>query len=56
MHFLLGVGVSHLDMEFSEVRSLGDRIVLKFLLGCDTAGHKQTQQTKTTNTKTKICQ
>lgn len=29
---------SHLDMEFSEVRSLGDRTVLKLRLGCDTAG------------------
>lgn len=34
---------SHLDMEFSEVRSLGERIVLKFRLGCDTARHKETK-------------
>lgn len=32
---------SHLDMELSEVRSLGERIVLKLRFGCDTAGHKQ---------------
>lgn len=29
---------SHLDMEFSEVRSLGDRTALKLRLGCETAG------------------
>lgn len=34
---------SHLDMELSEVRSLGERIVLKLRLGCDTAQHKQTR-------------
>lgn len=28
-------------MELSEVRSLGERMVLKLRLGCDTAGHKQ---------------
>lgn len=35
---------SHLDMELSEVRSLGERIVLKLRLGCDTAQHKQTTE------------
>lgn len=39
----LGSMCSHLDMELSEVRSLGDRIVLKLRLGCDTAQHKQTK-------------
>lgn len=34
---------SHLDMELSEVRSLGERIVLKLRLGCDTAQHEQTK-------------
>lgn len=34
---------SHLDMELSEVRSLGERIVLKLRLGCDTAQHKRTK-------------
>lgn len=28
-------------MELSDVRSLGERIVLKLRLGCDTAAHKQ---------------
>lgn len=31
---------AHLDMEFSEVRSLGDLTVLKLRLGCDTAGDR----------------
>lgn len=34
-------GCSHLDMELSDVRSLGERTVLKLRLGCDTAAHKQ---------------
>lgn len=42
-HELGSMCCSHLDMELSEVRSLGDRIVLKLRLGCDTAQHKQTK-------------
>lgn len=43
LHELGSMCCSHLDMELSEVRSLGDRIVLKLRLGCDTAQHKQTK-------------
>lgn len=41
---MLGLAGSHLDMEFSEVSSLGERIVLKLRLGCDTAQHKETKR------------
>lgn len=40
----VGLACSHLDMEFSEVSSLGERIVLKLRLGCDTAQHKETKR------------
>lgn len=40
----MGLAGSHLDMEFSEVSSLGERIVLKLRLGCDTAQHKETKR------------
>lgn len=34
-------------MELSDVRSLGERIVLKLRFGCDTAAHKHTTFVRT---------
>lgn len=36
-------------MELSEVRSFGDRMVLKLRLGCDTTAHKQTKNNVNTD-------